>query len=220
MAAFTCGLTRVATATVSDDIDPFIDWTGYPGWHELAHAADKTKIPNDYKADADQNFFESVVLDLARKLDAIEETPGSTYLDNTLICWTQEASWDAHVQSEKLCFTIGNVNNYFKTGNYLDVRNIREQSIVSGYKNDRPELEPRGPHFGYAGLLMNQWWANILYALGIPKSEWEGYSKAGSGSGYGPHRLVDTTLGGIKAVPEAYHPQVIANAGAKLPIIT
>jgi hypothetical protein len=156
VAAYTCGITRVAAVVPSDDHDPFADYKS--NWHDLAHATDKEdpKAALMYAASS-QAFFEHVLLDLATKLDAIEEVPGQSYLDNTLIFCTQESSWDAHTQIDRMVLTIGNVNGYFKTGNFVDYRN-----------RAKPKVDHAGPKDAYPffpGILVNQWWANVLQAL-------------------------------------------------------
>lgn len=210
VAAFSCGVSRIAAVVPQDNDDPFSDYAG--GWHELAHATDKTDPkPAEIFADSTQAFFEHVVLDLAKKLDAMEDAPGSTFLDNTLIFYTQESSWDAHNQIDRCVLTVGNVNNYFKTGHFVDYRNLDRKEC------DVDHAGPRVPF--YTGVLVQQWWANVLEGVGIPKSEWSKYSQ-GTGGGYGVQRLRTSCGTRNSSLANAYLPAVVQGTGNKLPIIT
>lgn len=213
-AAFACGLTRVAAIATREEDDPFSDYTG--GWHELAHATDKADpMPAETYADSSQAFFEHVMLGLAKKLESMEEVPGSSYLDNTLIFYTQEASWDAHNQIDRCVLTVGNVNGFFKTGHFVDYRNI-----------DRPECnvdvaggagQMKLPFF--TGVPVQQWWGNVLQAFNIPRSEWAPFAK-GTGGGYGAQRLDSSHGTQDKSLTNAYLPAVWQGTGNRLPIVT
>jgi hypothetical protein len=213
-AAYKCGITRVAAVTTQDSYDPFSDYVG--GWHSLAHSTDKSDPkPAEIYAASMQAFFEHVVLDLAKKLDSVEEVPGRSYLDNTLLFFTHEASWDAHTQIDRMVMTVGNVNGYFKTGFHVDYRNRERPESNVDWAGPSSKMQTRFR----TGILQHQWWANVLHALGIPKSEWEHLAK-GTGPGYGPQRLL-TTNGTVNAAPtNAYVRGVLDGAGNKLPVIT
>jgi hypothetical protein len=122
-AAFKCGLTRVAVVTPYEKNDTFSSYT--KNWHDAAHDHAFDAYQESY-----QNFFSGVVLDLAKKLDE-EESGGTSYLDNSLICWVNEHGAVTHAPSNKMLVTLGGAGGYFKTGNYLDVRNLSAASKVA-----------------------------------------------------------------------------------------
>src|SRR5687768_15032081 len=91
-AAFICGASRIAALGLGDD-QRFVDFTG--DWHsDVAHYwLDAGK--QDLLARSYQRIFEAVFLDLAARLD-VEEADGHSYLDNTLLVWSQESGMSTH----------------------------------------------------------------------------------------------------------------------------
>jgi hypothetical protein len=203
-AAFRCGLTRVATIDASDYFDTFSTFGG--DWHGAAHKTRSDPEAERAHVEGHRNFFEHVMLHLANKL-AVEEVPGATYLDNTILVFNSEASGISHTQADKPVITLGNVGGYFKTGFYVDYQNMRPESIMD--KKGTPDQ-------ANTGLLIHQFWANLLYALKIPRSEWERYGEPGRG--YGPQILGD--FDGHAFTSAHYVRSVLDRAGDKLPIIT
>ena len=214
VAAFQCGVTRVAAISVDPFRDYFMPLTysdGEGAFHDKAHGGESDP--------GLQLYFEKGVLDLASKLD-IDEGNGETYLDNTIIIYTNDQGYHTHSGTDRPFVTLGGGGGFFKTGYYVD------------YRNHNVSFNDGGSSF-HSGLLFNQFWANVLLALGIPKSEWDGYGGSGLGAanvgfggrgrGYGP---VFTSLeaqgggGGFYPVPGDYVTGVLEQAGEKLPIVT
>jgi hypothetical protein len=186
VAGFICGTSRIATI-YSTQL-----WSNYAGdWHqEVAHLATQ---PDGAKqkliCEAYQRFFENVFLDLVNKLD-VEEANGKTYLDSTLVQWTQESGPSTHDPISLPIITAGSANGFFKTGAYLDYRNKNAPSLG----------QPQNPAFAdlQTGILYNRWLATVLQSMGVPPSEFERNGKKGYGStftdtyygkGFWPERL-------------------------------
>ena len=118
-----------------------------------------------------QRVFEWLLLDLAAKLD-IEEVPGSTYLDNSLLVWSQESGMETHGSTSIPIVTFGGAAGYLKTGQFLDYR--RKDNPGSKY-------DPGAGNPQYLGLLYNQWLATVLQAMRVPASEFERWGHKGYG---------------------------------------
>jgi Protein of unknown function (DUF1552) len=85
--AFACDTSRVATICSLSHF--LLDYTG--NWHQdVAHRHTEAG-PQAMLVDSHQRSFEATILDLAAKLDSIDDGPGVSVLDNTLVQWTQEA---------------------------------------------------------------------------------------------------------------------------------
>lgn len=167
-AAFACDTCRIASMFATDI---FSDYVG--DWHQdVAHQAhfpdgeDQGTI-----SAANQRFFEGVFLDLAAKLDAIQDIDG-TVLDSTLIQWTQESGCATHDPIEMPVVTAGSAGGFFTTGNYADYRNLNSPA-------HQPSAESAVT--SHTGLVYNQWLGNVLQAMGLDPSEYE----SGGYGGYG-----------------------------------
>lgn len=169
-AAFICGTSRIATV-YSDQL-----WSTYAGdWHqEVAHqAAAPDGVKQKVICDAYQKFFENCFVDLAVKLD-VEEANGKTYLDNTLMQWTQESGPSTHEAISTPVVTAGSAAGFFNTGVYADYR--RRDAPSLGHTNEIPWQDLT------VGVLYNRWLATILQSMGVPPSEFERNNKRGYGS--------------------------------------
>lgn len=184
-----CGASRIATIF---QLYPFSDYRG--DWHqEVAHMA-ASDANQTLLTQSNQAQFESIVLNLAAQLNAIEDAPGSTVLDSTLLVWGQESGWSTHDSQDMNLITFGSANGHFKTGNYVDYRNLSPKSRMSNRQ---------------LGLNYRQFLANCLAAMDIPRSEFESDGQPGYGSPYHDG-----------SYPSAVHPNVISRASDPLPIIT
>ncbi len=162
-AAFMCGTSRICTMYTMEL------WSSFAGdWHQdVAHQAtspDKQAL----LVGSYQNIFENVFLDLANKLN-IEEAEGKTYLDNSLIMWSQESGESTHDPVGLPIVTAGGAAGFFKTGHFVDYR------AVESRRKWREQ---------YAGILYNQWLATVLQSMGVPPSEFESGGLKGYGSQY------------------------------------
>lgn len=167
-AAFVCGTSRIGVLGYGST-DRFVAYGG--DWHqEVAHQwqlADKQElIKQSY-----QQVFEGIFLDLAAKLDT-EEAPGMTYLDNSLLVWSQECGMSTHDSVTIPVVTFGSAAGFFKTGQLADYRRIG---------NPNSTFDPMAGGKQYLGLLYNQWLATVLQAMGVPPNDFERWGHKGYG---------------------------------------
>lgn len=150
--ALACGVTRIASVGVKANFSDYS--TG--SWHQdVAHMhmnADKQAI----LAAANRATFQATMLDLAAKLDAFEDSPGVSLLDNSLVQWSQESGPNTHDNYAMTVVTFGSAGGYFKTGRFVDFR--------SGKK---------GAYGAEPGILYRQWLGTALQSMGIPPSAYE-----------------------------------------------
>jgi hypothetical protein len=167
VAGFICGTSRIATV-YSDQL-----WSSYAGdWHqEVAHqAAQPDGVKQKVICDAYQKFFEKCFLDLANKLD-VEEANGKTYLDNTLLQWSQESGPSTHEPISTPIITAGSAAGFLKTGVYADYRRRTAPSL--GHTNEIPWQDLT------VGVLYNRWLGTVLQSMGVPPSELQRNGKPG-----------------------------------------
>jgi hypothetical protein len=171
VAAFMCGTSRIAI------INADLQWSSYAGdWHQdVAHQANQADgNKQNIVTQSYQVFFERAFLDLISKLD-VEEANGKTYLDNTLVQWTQESGLETHDGRTLPVVTAGSAAGFLKTGSFIDYRN-REFQMPQGWTMP--------PQYGLIrpGLLYNQYLGTVLQAMGVPPSEYERNGLKGYGS--------------------------------------
>ncbi len=206
--AFKCGISRIATIQGSQQQTTFFDGgipvIGGNPWHELCHQSVVRFEGNSVgHAKVYQKFFEKIVLDLANKLD-VTEAGDQTYLDNTLIVFNNSEGVYTHTSSDLAIATLGGAGGALKTGNFIDYRNLTKK-IGSAF----------------AGLYVNQFWATVIKALGIPRREWDRYGTPGKG--YGPLAFSQTSTSetmGKMLTSGLYVDGVSDNSGNSLPILT
>src|SRR5262249_37276628 len=88
--AFMCGTSRIAV------IHAYETWSTYAGdWHQDVAHQYNTPDKQAVLLASNRAFFEQGFMDLVQRLD-VEEDGGKTYLDNTLMVWTQESGADTH----------------------------------------------------------------------------------------------------------------------------
>jgi hypothetical protein len=170
-AAFVCGTSRIGVLGYGSS-ERFMAYGG--DWHqEVAHQW-QLDDRQELLKQSYQKFFEGVFLDLAAKLD-IEEAPGMTYLDNSLLVWSQESGMSTHDSVTIPVVTFGSAAGFFKTGQLLDYRRIGNPDSM---------FDPMAGGKQYLGLLYNQWLATVLQAMGVPPSEFERWDHKGYGVPY------------------------------------
>ena len=112
-AAFMCGTSRIGVLAYGDT-SRFVSYGG--DWHqEVAHQwqlADRQAL----LVQSYQRFFASTFVDMARRLDSVEEAPGLTYLDHSLLVWTQESGMETHGSVSIPVVTFGSAAGRMKTG--------------------------------------------------------------------------------------------------------
>jgi hypothetical protein len=166
--AFMCGSSRIAVLCYGETSR----FVGYGGdWHQdVAHQwqlADKQqKLVDSY-----QRFFSGVLLDMVARLD-VEEAPGVTYLDNSLVVWTQESGMETHGSVSIPVVTFGSAGGRLNTGLLCDYR--RTTNAASTY-------DPGAGGKQVLGLLYSQWLATVLQTMGVPPSEFERWGHKGYG---------------------------------------
>lgn len=193
--ALLCGVSRLAVVKV----DPtFSTFTG--DWHQdIAHRATETEGEAQATLSAaHQRFFETVMVDLARKLD-VDDGTGRTLLDNSLLVWTQESGNRTHDSQSIPIVTFGGAGGFLATGQYVDYRNLSRV-----FSTD--EAERRWP-----GLTYNQWLGTVLQAMGVQRTEYETDGVAGYGVKYANVQWVQISTA------EAYPEVIWSVAGEVLP---
>jgi hypothetical protein len=169
VAAFACDTCRIVSARVADKFSTFSG-----DWHQdVAHQANADPGQQQILADAHQQFFEGVFLDLVAKLDALDDGLGNTVLDSTLVQWTQEAGVVTHDPIEMTVVTAGGAGGEISTGSYVDYRDLDKPAHVGDGQGSYANT--------HIGLVYNQWLGNVAEAMGLQKSEFE----SGSYGGYG-----------------------------------
>jgi hypothetical protein len=161
VAAFAAGISRVYvcgphTYTFGPDSEH--------AWHNnYAHALDDPGRRAGFSA-AVQLQFEGAMLDIARKLDQVTTADGATLFDKSLIASGFELGSGGNPgHHHNRCIpvvSLGNAGGHFKTGQYLDYRDLNSFSWSSD------------PHW-YSGLLYNQWMGMVLRAMGVSRSDQE-----------------------------------------------
>ena len=138
-------------------------------WHqEVAHQwqlADRQAL----LVQSYQRFFASTFVDMAKRLD-VEEAPGATYLDNSLLVWTQESGMETHGSVSIPVVTFGSAAGRMKTGMLVDYRRMG---------NTASQFDPGAGGKQTLGMLYSQWLATVLQAMGVPPSEFERWGTQG-----------------------------------------
>jgi hypothetical protein len=166
--AFMCGTSRIAVVC-HGDTSAFVSYGG--DWHqEVAHqwqlADPQAKLVQSY-----QQFFSAALVDMARRLD-VDEGGGYSYLDNSLLVWTQECGMETHGSVSVPVVTFGSAAGRFKTGLLADYRRMG---------NSGSTYDPGAGGKQTLGLLYAQWLATVLQAMGVPPSEFERWGHKGYG---------------------------------------
>jgi len=170
-AAFMCGTSRIAVLCFGDTAR-FVSYGG--DWHqEVAHQwqlADKQAL----LVQSYQRFFERVLLDMVNRLD-VEEAPGMTFLDNSLLVWTQECGMETHGSVSIPVVTFGSAAGHMNTGLLCDYRRAG---------NSASQYDPGAGGKQTLGLLYSQWLGTVLQAMGVPPSDYERWGYKGYGYPY------------------------------------
>ena len=131
-------------------------------WHnDYAHGQDDPAKQAGFNA-AVQRQFEGALLDLANRLDGITTADGRTIFDKAVLAQSFELGSGGNPgHHHNRCIPLvmlGDAGGYFRTGQYLDYRDLTSFICSSN------------PHW-YSGLLYNQWLGMVLRAMGVPVSE-------------------------------------------------
>jgi len=166
-------------------------------WHgSVAHSGLGAVAAQAWTVGWNQGTFEHILVNLAAKLDEVLMPDGHTLLDHSLLMQTSEAGQVTHHAGcvHYPVITAGSAGGYFNTGLFVDFSNTE---VVYDELNralaESPGLRPESP-----GLYYNQFLANVLMSMEIPRAEWEtfkeytldGPERSDPTGGYGFH-LVD-----------------------------
>jgi len=166
--AFMCGATRIAVVSYNDGVARFAD-SDEGSWHQGAAHQWNAAGPQQLIQRAYQGVFEHGFLDLANKLN-VEEMPGYTYLDNSMMVWSQESGMVTHDNISMPVVTCGAAAGCMRTGQFLDYRRLIPASMVPN---------PAGNQ--YMGVLYNQFLATVLQTMRVPPTEFERWGHKGYG---------------------------------------
>lgn len=158
-AAFAAGISRVYVC--GPNTYTFGDESEFAWHNDYAHALDDAGKRAAFSA-AVALQFEKSLLDLANKLDRVTSADGATLFDKALLAQSFELGSGGNPgHHHNRCIpvvTLGDAGGWFKTGQYLDYRDLTSFSWSSN------------PHW-YSGLLYNQWLGMVLRSMGVPKTE-------------------------------------------------
>jgi len=172
-AALVCGASRIAV--FGGEESAFVPYGG--DWHQDVAHQWFDDGPQMQLRQANRATFAGFFVELAAALDSVEEEPGVTVLDNTLMLWTQESGEATHEARSLPVVTFGGAAGFLRTGQLCDYRRRTPEGMRMSY----------GQEMGYSGLLQQQLLATCLQAMGLPPSEWQGVPHNGA-TGYGlPH---------------------------------
>ncbi|MFO0725887.1 MAG: DUF1552 domain-containing protein [Myxococcota bacterium] len=204
VAAFSCGLTRVAAGVVGIN---FVDAVPNSEWHQgVAHRArEPDGVQQGVLASAYRSFFQAVLLKFAQKMEAVTTADGKTLLDQSLVVWSQECGIITHHSRDCAVVGFGGAGGALRTGQICDYRNL---DLAFDRQETHLLLHP--------GLLWHQWLGTALQAMGIPKSE---YEQPATNPGYPDFKYMDRP-GSFDITPEAAYPEIVwSSAGEILPYL-
>lgn len=137
-------------------------------WHGLAH-----DFPNENSrrmlAGINRWIANELVAKLLEKLD-VEESGGSTYLDNSLLYWGNELGFN-HIAYSVPCLTAGGAGGAIRTGQYLDYIDWEGRSYFS--QEDGNVIK---------GIPHNRFLVSVLQSMGLDPSDYERGGQPGYGS--------------------------------------
>lgn len=202
--AFSCGATRLFNVYMLDNP---LRYAG--NYHQdIAHGS---STDSDAQLTHNKSFrwqAENVVAKIVKKLDAISvDGQSGSILDNGLVMWTHECGPVTHNHDSIGFTTFGSLGGHFKTGNYVDYRNLENRGFWGSREGTtRP------------GIPIQRMWANIIQGFGFNRSEYERNGKPG---------YSDTSENVYPKSPtrenkghNAYPARVMNSLSDKLPIIT
>ncbi len=106
-------------------------------------------------------FFQYGFYDLMQKLDSTAAT-GGTLLDQSLLFWTNECSYNTHHGHGLPMIMAGGAGGSLKTGKYIDFRNPN-RALYDIYNNKQ----------AYQGIPYNRFLATVMQSMGLSASEYE-----------------------------------------------
>jgi hypothetical protein len=205
--AFSCGSTRVFT-TFIDDYFTVRDSSLRDDYHHAVAHRHTTASGRQHHRLTQRNAAHDVFYNVISILNQFSgQIEGTKMLDQSLCTWQAESGIRTHNPINNFAVTAGSAGNFFNTGKFIDFRSLQNRAF-------RDDFYSIG---GRPGISLNQYLANILMAMGIPKSEYENIEYFG-GPGYGGWR----TLWSVSQQNfQLGFPTILINrAGEKIPIWT
>jgi hypothetical protein len=95
-----------------------------------------------------------------------------TYLDNSLLVWTQESGMETHGSVSIPLVTFGSAAGFLRTGQFVDYRRTGNRAST---------FDPGAGGTQALGLLHSQFLATVLRSMGLPPSEFERWGHKGYG---------------------------------------
>ena len=180
--ALSCDRTRIVTLAVHKALGPGPDpdnssLNGHyhsedasgGTWHGLAHDWDNSNSRRMLEG-INRWIAEEFFAKLLTKMQAVEESGGSTLLDNSLVYWGNELGFN-HIAYSVPCLLAGSAGGYLKTGRYLDYIDWDGQAYFS--QEDGNVIK---------GIPHNRLLVTILQAMGLTPGDYERDGKPGYGS--------------------------------------
>jgi hypothetical protein len=178
-------------------------------WHTEAHTiSESSGDVTTLRAKVVQHhqwLFNNMLLELARRLD-VEEVPGKTFLDNSLLMQTSESGVSTHNSINMPVVTLGGAGGNMKTGLFCDYRN---KTPARKIKLEARELSE------YLGLTYNQYMFTVATALGLNPAEIDYHNDPNSGFG-----CMGIGIAGGDAQYAKHDPIVYRSASQPLPFLT
>jgi hypothetical protein len=181
--ALSCDRTRLVTLGVHkalgpgpDSSDPTLsghyhseDASGGT-WHGLAHEWDNE---NSRRMLAGINSWitQEIFAKLVEKMDSVEESEGSTLLDNSLLYWGNELGFN-HIAHSVPCLLAGSAGGAITPGRYLDY--IDWENNQSYFAQEDGNVIRGIPH--------NRFLVTVLQAMGLSPEDYEIDGQPGYGS--------------------------------------
>ncbi len=192
VAAIRCDLTRVVTLAMGyeleNDVYSFVPGGLAKNWghHEISHGGqpgNADALAKSERMGEIHNWHAKQVAYLIQQLDSIIEDPvnNSTLLDNSLVVWlhSQGGGVDPHEHWGLPCLIAGGGGRFFKTGYYVDYRDM-DRGI---WWSDSGQFQPTAEHpklYGDGrppvGRPLNELLIGLMLAMGLGPEDWEPYN--------------------------------------------
>ena len=186
--AINCGLCRIFTV-------PLGVTTNYTGdYHQgVAHHCDEEGAQVVIR-DAHQYVANYFLLPLISRLNDVRTVDGQRLLDKGLVIFQPEHSLAAHDSTSFTTLMAGGANGYFRTGWYIDFRNMMNRALQAPAWDGSAQMFIPGHQYTrmYPGLPMNRWLHTVLEAMGISRAEYLARANLPAGTvmhGYGDHTI-------------------------------
>jgi hypothetical protein len=135
-AAFACDLTRVASFQISTSLNriryPWLNSLGEG--HALSHAGPSDTDAHDQLI-ARQTWHSGRLAYLLSRLGSIQESDGTTVLDNTLVLWGNEVALGYTHAHENMPFLMAGGRWHFRTGRYITYQGASHNELLVSILN-------------------------------------------------------------------------------------